>query len=67
MYVVGLSTTNIDKALPFNISQKTKDRMKAYAQVYTTNPNAKPVLLEKFPDTYWYYLHFRNVDLKNSK
>lgn len=66
MYVVGLSTTNLEVTLPFKVSRETKERMKAYAQIYTTNPNAKPVLAGKFPDTYWYYLHFKNPDLKNS-
>jgi hypothetical protein len=67
MYVVGLSTDNPMEGLPYKISSDTKLRMQAYASIYTTRDNAQELLSKEFSGTYWYYLHYCKVDIKNVK
>jgi hypothetical protein len=67
MYVVGLTTDNPMVGLPYKISNDTKLRMQAYANIYTTRDNAQELLSKEFSGTYWYYLHYCKVDIKNEK
>jgi len=67
MYVVGLTTDNPMVGLPYKISSDTKLRMQAYASIYTTRDNARELLSKEFSGTYWYYLHYAKVDIKNAK
>jgi len=59
MYVIGLSTRDPMADIQFDISDETKARMKAYADIYTTSRNAGAILKERFSGTYWYYLHYK--------
>jgi hypothetical protein len=67
MYIAGLSGKDLMQNIPFRISDETRARMKAYADIYTTRPNAKELLKTKFSGTYWYYLHYQTIDLGNEK
>ena len=67
MYILGLSSNNPLQNIPFKISDDTKSRMKAYAEIYTTRPNAQDLLKKRFSGTYWYYLHYQKIDLSNVK
>jgi hypothetical protein len=67
MYILGLSSKNPMQNIPFKISDDTKARMKAYADIYTTRPDAQELLKKRFSGTYWYYLHYQEIDLNNEK
>jgi hypothetical protein len=67
MYVVGLTTDNPMANTPYRISSDTKLRMKAYADIYTTNKNPQKLLSKRFSDTYWYYFHFKKIKIKDQK
>jgi len=64
MYVIGLTSANPLENAPDYISENTKNRMKAYADIYTRDPDAKERLSKNFSDTYWYYLHFAEIEKK---
>jgi hypothetical protein len=67
MYILGLSSKNPMQNIPFKISDDTKARMKAYADIYTTRPNAQELLKKRFSGTYWYYLHYQEIDINYEK
>jgi hypothetical protein len=67
MYVIGLSTKNPMVNIPFDISGDTKSRMKAYADIYTAYQNPQELLRNRFSGTYWYYLHFKAIEIKSEK
>ena len=67
MYIIGLNSRDPMADTPAYISENTKNRMKAYAGIYTNYPDAKERLTKNFSGTYWYYLHFKTVDKKNEK
>lgn len=67
MYIIGLNSKDPMADTPGYISENTKNRMKAYAGIYTNYPDAKERLTKNFSGTYWYYLHFKTVDKKNEK
>jgi hypothetical protein len=67
MYVVGLTTTNPMVNTPFRISDETKMRMKAYAEIYTTRNNAEELLRKRYSGTYWYYFHYTKLEVENQK
>lgn len=67
MYVIVLTKKNPISNFPFNITEDTKTRMKAYADIYTTYKNPQELLKERFSGTYWYYIHYKPVEMKNEK
>lgn len=58
LFAISLKTEEPEKVNVLPISIETKRRMRAYADVYTSSPNAKDILKEKFSGTFWYYFHF---------
>jgi hypothetical protein len=65
MYIIGLTTDNpLEQNLPYKISIETKRKMAAYAEIYTSMENPQATLAKQFPDTYWYYFHFKRLDVK---
>ena len=62
MYVIGLSDNNPLRDPPSYISRTTINRMKAYADIYTAYPDAEDRLKHNFSGTYWYYLHYKEID-----
>jgi len=63
MYIVGLNSEDPVNDAPSYISRETKTRMMAYADIYTSRPDAEARLAEKYAATYWYYLHFGDAEL----
>jgi len=63
MYVIGLATTNPMANSDFRISNETKARMKAYADIYTTRRDAQQILGTRFGNTFWYYLHYKQIEI----
>ncbi len=60
IYVWGLSNQDPTRNTPYPISNNIKQRVQAYGQIYTSQGNAESLLKDKFSDTYWFYLHYRN-------
>jgi hypothetical protein len=67
MYIIGLKSKNPLADTPAYISENIKNRMKEYAGIYTTYPDARERLKKKFSDTYWSYLHFKALEKKDGK
>jgi hypothetical protein len=67
MYVIGLTSKNPMENIPYKISEDTKLRMKAYAEIYTTNKNAQELLSRRFSGTYWYYFHYKQIEIVNDE
>jgi hypothetical protein len=67
MYVIGLTSKNPMENIPYKISDDTKLKMKAYAEIYTTNKNAQELLSRRFSGTYWYYFHYKQIEIGNDE
>ncbi len=62
LYIIGLTESDPFAKSPGYISDGTKSKMKAYADIYTSYPDAKERLKKNFEGTYWYYLHFGELE-----
>jgi len=58
LFAISLTTDEPEKVNSIPISAETKRRMRSYADVYTSSPNAQEMLKDKFSGTFWYYFHF---------
>jgi hypothetical protein len=67
MYIIGLSNEDPITNSPPYVSQDTRLRMKAYTDIYATYPDARDRLAARFSGTYWYYLHFKEVELNSDE
>lgn len=67
MYIIGLNNDDPITNSPPYVSQDTKLRMKAYADIYTRYPGARERLEKRFAGTYWFYLHFEEVELSSAE
>jgi hypothetical protein len=67
LYIIGLNNEDPMTNSPTYVSQNTKLRMKAYADIYTKYPDARKRLEKKFAGTYWFYLHFEEVELSSAE
>ena len=67
MYVIVLTRKDPISNISINITDDTKARMKAYADIYTTYKNPQELLRKRFSGTYWYYIHYKSIDMKNKK
>jgi hypothetical protein len=63
LYIIGNSGRDPMTDSPSYVSQSTKLRMKNYADIYNAFPDAQERLEKKYSGTYWYYLHFKEVEL----
>ncbi len=63
MYIISLNNEDPITNSPPYVSQDTKLRMKAYADIYNRYPDARERLEKRFAGTYWFYLHFKEVEL----
>jgi hypothetical protein len=59
LFAFSLTTSEPEKVNSIPISTETKRRMRSYADIYTTSPNAQELLKEKYSETFWYYFHFK--------
>jgi hypothetical protein len=67
MYIIGLNNEDPFTNSPSYVSQDTRLRMKAYADIYTRYPDARERLEKRFAGTYWFYLHFEEVELSSAE
>jgi hypothetical protein len=58
IYIWGLRNNN-PAAIPYPISPEIMQQVNEYGRIYTSIPNAEPLLRKQFAGTWWYYLHFR--------
>ncbi len=65
MYIIGLNNEDPFTNSPSYVSQDTRLRMKAYADIYTRYADARERLEKRFAGTYWFYLHFEEVELSS--
>ena len=62
LYIIGLTTTDPFSAAPSYINANVRNRMKAFADIYTKYPEPEERLRRHYPDTYWYFLHFGETE-----
>jgi Family of unknown function (DUF6057) len=67
MYIIGLNNEDPIANSPSYVSQDTKLRMKAYADIYTRYPDPREQLVKRFAGTYWFYLHFEEVEFSSAE
>ncbi|MFA5818447.1 MAG: DUF6057 family protein [Bacteroidales bacterium] len=67
MLVIGLTPKNQMSDIPLNVSEYTKTRMKTYTNIYTAYQNPQEFLRKRFSGTYWYYFHFKTIEINNEK
>lgn len=56
---VWTQTNKSFKGMPWSISPQVAKDITDFAQIYTTQPNARPILQARYGDTYWNYLLLR--------
>lgn len=59
LYLWHLTHPRSDQPLPYPIDDTVKRRFASFLQSYGKGPVAEPLLRTSYPDTYWYYYHFR--------
>jgi hypothetical protein len=62
MYIIGLNNEDPMTNSPAYVSRDTRLRMKAYADIYAKYPDPRERLEKGFAGTYWFYLHFDEVE-----
>jgi hypothetical protein len=62
LYIIGISEQDPFINSQTYISQGAKSRMKAYADIFNSYPDAEERLKRNFAGTYWYYLHFNGPE-----
>jgi len=67
MYIIGMNNEDPFTNSPLYVSQDTKQRMKAYMDVYSRYPDPGERLEKKFAGTYWFYIHFKEVELTSNE
>lgn len=66
LYIIGLTTTDPFSAAPSYINPNVRSRMKAFADIYTKYPEPEERLRRNYSDTYWYFLHFGEIEGQQS-
>jgi len=67
MYIIGLNNEDPMTNSPAYVSRDTRLRMKAYADIYGKYPDPRVRLEKGFAGTYWFYLHFKEVELSSAE
>jgi len=62
MYIIGLNNEDPMINSPVYVTKNTRLRMQSYSDIFNRYPDAKERLEERFSDTYWFYLHFKEVE-----
>ena len=66
VYIWGLSHDVLsEEQIPFQISNSVKRAAVSYANIYTRYQNPESLLKQRFSKTFWYYLHFRQINNSN--
>jgi hypothetical protein len=67
MYIIGLNDEDPMTNSPAYVSRDTRLRMKAYSDIYAKYPDPRERLKKGFAGTYWFYLHFEEVELNSAE
>jgi hypothetical protein len=67
MYIIGLNNEDPMTNSPAYVSRDTRLRMKAYSDIYAKYPDPRERLKKGFAGTYWFYLHFEEVELSSAE
>ncbi len=67
MYIIVSDNGDPAANTPSYITRDTQLRMKAYADIYMAYPDARQRLEKRFSGTYWFYLHFKEVDFSSAE
>ncbi|MFA7211567.1 MAG: DUF6057 family protein [Bacteroidales bacterium] len=59
LYVWSLSHEDPLKTVPYSVSDKVRQQLAAYQQLYLNASDPEQALKKNYSGTYWYYLHFR--------
>lgn len=59
IYIWSLSHEDPVRTVPYPVSDKVKQELVAYQNIYLNSSNPEEVLKKNHSGTYWYYLHFR--------
>ena len=62
LFILALNNQDPITSSPAYISHNTKLRMTSYTEIYTTFTNTRERLEKQFAETYWFYLHFGEVE-----
>lgn len=62
LFILALNNQDPISSSPAYISNNTKLRMKSYTEIYTTFTNTRERLEKLYSETYWFYLHFGEVE-----
>ena len=62
LFILALNNQDPITSSPAYISNNTKLRMKSYTEIYTTFTNTRERLEKQYGETYWFYLHFGEVE-----
>jgi hypothetical protein len=62
LFILALNNQDPITTSPAYISNNTKLRMKSYTEIYTTFTNTREKLEKQYGKTYWFYLHFGEVE-----
>ena len=65
VYIWGLSHEVLSESMPFQINNSVRLAVESYANIYTRNQNPESLLKQRFSKTFWYYLHFRQINKPN--
>lgn len=59
LFFLGMRSQTPEKEAPFPLDPEVVKRLKIYADVYTSYPDAELRLKKNFGNTFWYYLHYK--------
>ena len=60
LYVWNAANSDHNRRIPYPISDVVAQRLQMFGRIVSSQPNAQGTLQDKFSDTYWFYLHYRN-------
>lgn len=61
--VIGLTSENQKTGIPLIVSKYINERMKRYTNIYRSHNNPQEFLKKDFSGTYWYYFHFKPIEI----
>jgi hypothetical protein len=67
LLVSGLTSQNQTTDIHLKVSDYTKERMKRYTNIYMSTNKPQEFLKKGFSGTYWYYFHFKPIDINSGK
>ena len=65
--VIGLTSENQKTGIPLVVSKYINARMKRYTNIYRSHNNPQAFLRKEFSGTYWYYFHFKPIEINSEE